>query len=91
MSNEKKEIGCVIVKISTSKNAQLFSCMIFVGWETSKCFRGVPGKDFSRQDSDNNFKKFYKITKLPIYLQGEHQGCGSWIWLKLQEVLLHHK
>ena len=25
------------------------------------------------------------------HLQGEHQGCGSWIWLKLQEVLLHHK
>ena len=26
-----------------------------------------------------------------INLQGEHQGCGSWILLKLQEVLLHHK
>ena len=29
-------------------------------------------------------------AKLP-YLQGDDQGCGSWIWLKLQEVLLYDK
>ena len=25
------------------------------------------------------------------HLQGDDQGCGSWIWLKLQEVLLYDK
>ena len=26
-----------------------------------------------------------------VHSQGDDQGCGSWIWLKLQEVLLYDK
>ena len=26
-----------------------------------------------------------------LNLQGDDQGCGSWIWLKLEEVLLYDK
>ena len=39
-------------------------------------------------------KKITEANRTKSFLfisQGEHQGCGSWIWLKLQEVLLHHK
>ena len=44
--------------------------------------------------SETFFKKQTRLSasqRQKVYLQGEHQGCGSWIWLKLQEVLLHHK
>ena len=34
------------------------------------------------------------VSNVPLdamHLQGDDQGCGSWIWLKLQEVLLYDK
>ena len=40
--------------------------------------------------------KYYNRKRREVYyqvgdLQGDDQGCGSWIWLKLQEVLLYDK
>ena len=34
---------------------------------------------------------YLNMSKFHINLQGDDQGCGSWIWLKLQEVHLYDK
>ena len=56
------------------------------GFEANEFDRVNVLRVFPDKDSDRTARILRELDP-----QGEHQGCGSWIWLKLQEVLLHHK
>ena len=42
-------------------------------------------------DRLRDFLFYEELASLVMNSQGVDQGCGSWIWLKLQEILLYDK